>query len=162
MTRLGFLSPWNAAPGVALASPLAHAQGPGIDDVSQLGKLELRGALDRFAPAPGEELVRTAPARALLVTEGSPAAALERARAAGLRAYDLTAALAAFELEGEDALRRLTDADPASLPAACAVARGVRAVVQPRGGGRYRIFVPQELGLYAAEVALDVLRGLGR
>ena len=88
--------------------------------------------------------------------------ALERLAHAGVRAYDATAALAAFELTGDDTLRRLTDLDPESFPAVGSVARGTRAIFDARGAGRYRVFVPQELGHYVAEVALDVLRGLGR
>jgi hypothetical protein len=162
MTGLGFLSPSNAAPGTSIASPIRHALGDGVVDVSHLGKLELRGALDAVEAAPGEELLRLAPTRALLVTEGSPAVALERLRSAGVRVYDVTAALAAFEFEGEDAFRRLTELDPASLPTAGSVARGVRAVIDDRGGGRFRLFVAQELGHHVVEVVLDTLRGLGR
>ena len=162
MTRLAFLSPSSAAPGATIASPLQHATADGIVDVSHLGKLELRGPLDRVASGPGEELLRLRPDRGLLVTEGSPTAALERLRAAGIRAYDVTAALAAFEFSGEDVLRRLTELDPGKLPAAGSVARGTRAVVADRGGGTYRLFVAQELGHHVALVVLDTLRGLGR
>jgi hypothetical protein len=162
VTRLGFLSLANAAPDVALASSLSHALGPGVADLSYLGKLELRGAHDRVEPGPGEELLRLAPGRALLVTERSPAAAAERLSKSGIRVYDMSAALAAFEFEGEDVLRRLTDLEPAQLPAAGAIARGTWALIEARGGGRFRVFVPQELGHYVVEVVLDTLRGLGR
>jgi hypothetical protein len=162
MTRLGFLSPAGAAAHVAVVSPLRHALGDGVDDVSHLGKLELRGPLERLAPAPGEELLPLSPARALLVTDGSPSAALARLTASGIRAYDATAALAAFEFTGEDALRRLTDLDPARFPAAGSIARGTRAIFADCGGGRYRVFVAQELGHYVVAVVVDVLRGLGR
>jgi hypothetical protein len=162
MSRLGFLSPWNAAPAVTIASPVRHALGAGITDVSHVGKLELRGRLDGVAPKPGEDLLRFAPARALLVTDGSAAAAAERMSGAGVRVYDMTAALAAFEFAGEDALRRLTDLDPAQLPATGAIARGTWALIEPRGEARFRVFVPQELGHYVVEVVLDTLRGLGR
>jgi hypothetical protein len=162
VTRLGFLSPANAAAGAALASPIRHALGPGVTDVSHLGKLELRGAVDRAGAAPGEELLRLSPTRALLVTDGAPTAAAARLSAAGLRVYDVTAALAAFEFEGEDALRRLTDLEPGRFPAAGAIARGVWAAFSDRGGGRFRVFVPQELSHYVVEVVLDTLRGLGR
>jgi hypothetical protein len=74
----------------------------------------------------------------------------------------MTAALAAFEFDGEDALRRLTDLDPARLPAVGSIARGTWALIQARGGDRFRVFVPQELGHYVVEVVLDTLRGLGR
>jgi len=129
-----------------------------VTDVSHLRKLELRGALERIEPDPGEELLRYAPTRALLVTEGP----LPRLSVPGVRAYDMSAALAALEFDGEDALRRLTDLEPGRLPAAGAIARGTWALIDARGGGRFRVFVPQELGHYVVEVVLDTLRGLGR
>ncbi len=162
MTRLGFLSPWGAAAGVAIVSPLLPVGGSGVVDVSYLGKLELRGRIEAADQQPGEELVRLAPARALLVTEGSPLNAAERLQRAGLLVYDSTAALAALEFNGEDAMRRLSDLDLGRLPAVGAVAHGVRAVVQSRGGGCFRLYVPRELGQYVAEVVVDTLRGLGR
>jgi hypothetical protein len=161
VSTLAFLSPWHAADAVAIASPLRQALGDGVTDVSHLGKLELRGDLARVDAGPGEELLPIAPARALLVTDGSPAAALERLRAADLRAYDMTAALAAFEFAGEDVLRRLTDLDPARLPAVGSIARGTWAAIERRDGDRFRVFVPQELGHHVVEVVLDTLRGLG-
>jgi hypothetical protein len=154
VTRLAFLS----ASDVAFSSPLGRALGEGITDVSHLGKLELRGDLDAVEPAAGEELLRYAPSRALLVSE-APVQPLKRH---GVRAYDMTAAFAAFEFDGEDALRRLTDLEPAQLPAAGAIARGTWALIDARGGARFRVFVPQELGHYVVEVVLDTLRGLGR
>jgi hypothetical protein len=157
-----FLSPANAAADVAVVSPIRHALGEGITDLSHLGKLELRGQLDAVDAVAGEELLRLAPRRGLLVTEGSPLAALERLRGAGVRAYDVSAALAAFEFEGDDALRRLTELDPATFPTAGLIARGTRAVLDARGGGRYRVFVAQELAHSVAEVVLDTMRGLGR
>jgi len=162
MRRLGFLSPANAGPEVTLASPLRRALGDGVADVSHVGKLELRAPLDGVERGPGEVLLRLAPARALLVTDGPPTAAARRLHEAGIRAYDLTAALAAFEFEGDDVLRRLTELAPETLPAAGAIVRDTPAVIEPRGDGRYRVFVPQELGHYVVEVVLDTLRGLGR
>ena len=156
MTRLAFLS----AEGIPFASPLEHV--PGIVDVSALGKLEIRGELGRVEPAPGEELISITPARALLVCDGSPAAAQERLSAEGFRVYDLTSALAGLELRGEKLMRRLTELDLEALPAAGAVARGVPAVIERRDGERFRLFVPRELGHYVAEVVLDLGEGLGR
>jgi len=154
VTGLAFLSPASGT----FVSPLARALGEGVTDVSHVGKLELRGALDGIEPGPGEDLLRYAPSRALLVTEG-PVLQLSRA---GVRTYDMTAALAAFEFEGEDALRRLTDLEPSRLPAAGAIARGTWALIEQRCGERFRVFVPRELGHYVVEVVLDTLRGLGR
>ena len=164
MSQLSFLSPDRCDPDVRLASPLARAlagaRGGPIRDVSALGSLEVRGDLDAAGLEPGEELVRITPERGLLLTEGSPASARERVRAGGLRVYDLTGALAALEIDGNDLMRRLTDLDLDALPAVGAVARGVWALVQPVGRETFRVLVPQELGHYVAEVALDLAEGL--
>jgi hypothetical protein len=149
VTRLGFL-----AAAVEPVSPLRHALGPGVVDVSHLQKLELRGAVDAVAPAAGQELIRLSTTRALLVGSGPGPA--------GVRSYDMTSALAAFEVTGEDALRRLTALDLDRLPAAGAFARGIRAIVQRRDGDTFRVFVAQELGHSTVEVVHDTLRGLGR
>ncbi|HEY3183656.1 MAG TPA: hypothetical protein VGJ77_12525, partial [Gaiellaceae bacterium] len=76
----------------------------------------------------------------------------------GATAIDMTAALAGLELDGERALRRLTDLDLDALPAVGKVAE-VPAVAL-RDGERFRIFFPQELADYVAEVVLDTLDGL--
>jgi hypothetical protein len=159
VSRLAFLS----ADGAPFVSPLARALDPGVfADVSALGKLELRGDLDRVEAQPGEELIRITPARGLLVCDGSTAAARERLAGEGFRVYDLTSALAGLELEGEGLLRRLTELDLEALPAVGAIARGTPALIERRGGERFRLFVPQELGHYVAEVVLDLARGLAR
>jgi hypothetical protein len=162
VTTLAFLSPAEAGAGVALASPLhGLALGGVIEDVSYLGKLEVRGELARVPLEAGEELIPVGPSRGLLVTEAAPAARA-RVTGAGLRCYDLSAAFAGLEVEGEALLRRLTELDLERLPAVGAIARGVPAVVQRREGERFRLFVPQELGLYVGEVILDLARGLRR
>jgi hypothetical protein len=155
---LTFLSPDQAAPEVQLVSPLSRVEG--VQDVSALGKLELRGDLDRISLEHGDELIRITPERGLLVREGSTESARSRLREAGLRVYDLTGALAGLELEGERLLRRLTTLDPEALPAVGPIARGVPAIIERRDGERFRIFVPQELGHYVAEVVLDMQQGL--
>jgi hypothetical protein len=147
---LGFLTP-PAAPFIV--SPLRHAFAEGITDVSDLRKLELRGAIDAVRPARGQELLRLSPSRALLVGGGPPPK--------GVRAYDVTAALAAFEVTGDQLMHRLTELDLTQLPAVGAVARGTRAVIQRRDGETFRIFVAQELGHYLVEVVLDTMAGLG-
>jgi sarcosine oxidase gamma subunit len=148
MSRLAFLSPELAAPEVRLASP--HPA------VVPLGKLDVRGDLDAIALHPGEELVRATPRRGLLLTAASAVATSERLRAAGLRVYDLTGALAAVEVEGARTMRRLTDLDLGQLPAYGPVARGVGAVVQRLSGETFRVLVPQELARYVAEVIGDL------
>ena len=154
MSRLAFLSPHEA--DVVGVSPLRHVLSPAFTDVSHLGKLEVRGdvdALDALALAPG---------RALLVLDDDPLVERDRLVDQGYRVYDMTAALAALEVEGEDLMRRLTELDLDTLPAIGAIARGTTALIERRGGERFRLFVPQELGQFVAEVVNDMARGLGR
>jgi hypothetical protein len=147
MSALAFLSP-----GAHAVSPLA---GLAVEDVSATGKVELRGDVDAF---PAERMLRLTPRRALVLCD-EPDAVVERARAAGLRAYDLTGALAGLRVEGDALLRRLTEV-PVDRPTAAPVARGVPGYVFPLGGGRYELYVPQELGRHVAEVVLDLAEGL--
>jgi hypothetical protein len=154
VSRLAFLSPHEA--DVVGVSPLRHVLSPAFTDVSHLGKLEVRGdvdALDALALAPG---------RALLVLDDDPLVERDRLVDQGYRVYDMTAALAALEVEGEDLMRRLTELDLDTLPAIGAIARGTTALIERRGGERFRLFVPQELGQFVAEVVNDMARGLGR
>jgi sarcosine oxidase gamma subunit len=159
VTRLRFLSPDECAPGVTLASPLAPTGH--VTDVSSLGKLEVHADVAGLEAAAGEELLPLGPGRALLVCD-STVAARERLAAAGYRVYDMTAGLAAFEVEGEDVLRRLTALDLEELPATGSAGRGIPALIQRRGGERFRLFVPRELGQSLADLAADVVEGLGR
>jgi len=156
VTELAFLSPGRCAPDVPLASPLARALREPVRDVSTLGKFELRGPVASAQPGPGEELIPISATRALLVTDGAP----PRLAQPGLLVYDLSGGLAAFEVEGERLMRRLTDLDLLLLPAAGPVARGVPAIVERRGGETFWIFVQQELGHYVVEVVLDIVAGL--
>jgi hypothetical protein len=161
VSRLSFLSA-DLVPEASRTSPLANALASGspvVRDVSALGKLELRGDVDAVRAGEGEELVQLAPGRALLITEASPAEARERLGASGLRVYDLTGSLAGLEVEGDALLRRLTDLDLEKLPATGPVARGVPALIQRLEGERFRLFVPQELGHYVCETAIDLAAG---
>lgn len=163
MSRLAFLSLDGCDEGVGIVSPLARvASGGAVIDVSELGKLEVRGDVEALEAAAGEQVLPVGPGRALVVTDGSPAAARERLGGAGYRVYDMTAALAALELEGEPLLRRLTELDLERLPAIGSIARGVPALIERRDGERFRLFVPQELGHFVAEVVEDMARGLAR
>ena len=118
MTGLDFLSPDGCDPTWCSRRRSPDIDGAGVvTDVSALGKLEVRGDIDALEPVSGEHLVPIGAGRALLVMHGSPAAARFRLRASGYRVYDVTAALAAFEIEGEDLLRRLTELDLRALPA---------------------------------------------
>jgi hypothetical protein len=160
VTELAFLSPDRAVPGDAfeprLASPLARALAGDtrVRDLSLLGKLEVRGDVD--AVDVDAEVVRITPHRALVICPYERCAEL-RAQLGGT-IIDLTGALAGLELDGERAMRRLTDLDLDALPAVGKVAE-VPAVVL-RDGDRFRVFFPQELGHYVAEVVLDTLDGL--
>jgi hypothetical protein len=163
VSALDFLSPDECGPDVALVSPLRRAAPSGsLIDCSLLGKLEVRGDLETLETADGEQVLPLGPGRALVVVEGSPAAARRRLTAGGLRVYDMTAALAALEFEGEDILRRLTELEPAQLPATGSIAGGTPALIVQAEGGRFRVYVPQELGHFVAEVVADLERGLGR
>ncbi len=160
MSELAFLSVDRARSDdefePRITSPLARALAAAtqVRDLSGLGKIEVRGDIDAIDVA--AEVVRLGPRRALVLCEYDRCAGL-RDRLPGL-VIDLTGALAGLELEGERAMRRLTDLDLDTLPAAGNVAQ-VPAVVL-RDGDRFRIFCPQELGHYVAEVVLDTLEGL--
>lgn len=154
MSRLAFLSPHEA--DVAAVSPLRYVPGAAFTDVSHLGKLEVRGDVDSL------EAIPLGPGRALLVLEGDVLVERDRLVDQGYRVYDMTAALAALEVEGEDLMRRLTELDLDALPAIGSIARGTAALIERRDGERFRLFVPQELGQFVAEVVNDMARGLGR
>jgi hypothetical protein len=153
VSRLAFLSNDDVSPDVALVSPLRHVPATAFVDVSHLGKLEVRGGIPEGA-------IPIGPNRALLVIEGDVREARDRLSGEGLRVYDMTAALAALEIEGEDLLRRLTELDLERLPAIGSIARGTPALIERRKGERFRLFVPQELGHFVAEVVEDMARGL--
>jgi hypothetical protein len=159
MTRLGFLSPHEA--DVAPVSPLRQVPAGAFTDVSQLGKLEVRGDVGQLDALPLGALP-LGPGRALVVIEGDVRSERDRLLARGYRVYDQTAALAALELEGEELMRRLTELDLDALPAIGSIARGTTALIERREGERFRLFVPQELGQFVAEVVTDMARGLGR
>jgi hypothetical protein len=154
VSRLAFLSPDEA--DVSGVSPLRHVLGTAFTDVSHLGKLEVRGDVETLDAIP------IGPRRALVVLEGDVRVERDRLVEQGYRVYDMTAALAALEVEGEDLMRRLTELDLEGLPAIGSIARGTTAVIERRGGERFRLFVPQELGQFVAEVVTDMARGLGR
>ena len=156
-----FLSPASCEPGT-LVSPLTRIL-EGIDpevvrDLSSEGKVELRGDLDRVELAEGEEVVRLAPRRGLLLTD-DPLGAVERARGRGILAYDATGLLTGFAVGGEQLLRRLTDLDPGALPAAGPFAH-VPAVLLRDEGERFRVYVAQEIGHDVVRAVLDTLAGL--
>jgi len=170
MSTLEFLSPRPATSAEfrpRAGSPLERALGSvrlglQLDDLSlSLAKFEVRGDLDRIV---GEDLIRITSRRGLVLAPFDKSEAVEaRLRAVVETVIDVTGALAGLRIEAPDAatlMRRLTDLDLESLPAAGAVAR-VPAVV--RGGGEaFELFWPQEYGHYLAEVVLDAADGLGK
>jgi len=134
------------------ASPLARVlAGTTVRDLSRLGKIEVRG--DVGAIDVDAEVIRITPRRALVLCPYERCAEL-RAQLPGT-VIDMTGALAGLELEGERAMRRLTDLDLEALPAVGKVA-DVPAFVL-RDGPRFRIFFAQEFGHYVGEVVLYVL-----
>jgi hypothetical protein len=159
---LSFLSPSRCAEGI-VTSPLRRAL-EGVDagvvrDLSLEGIVEIRGDLDSVVPTAGEELLRLSPRRGFLFTPGDPADVVQRVRAAGSLAYDATAAYAGIAIANEQVLRRLTDLDLERIPTAGPFAR-VTALFR-RGADRwFHVYVPQELGHYAAEAVLDTIAGL--
>jgi sarcosine oxidase gamma subunit len=168
VTALEFLSPRPAATAgfrPSQRSPLDRAlravgPGLGLHDLSlALAKFEVRGDLDAVRAG---ELIPITPRRGLVVGPAAEADALEaRLRAQVATVVERTGALAALRIDGPDAptlMRRLTDLDLESLPAAGAVAR-VPALV--RGGGEaFELFWAQEYGHYLAEVVVDTAKGL--
>ena len=161
MTHLDFLSPDLAAPEAAWRSPLeralAHAP-DGIEDVSRTSVLEVWGEVDGLA-ADGAEVVRLTPERAFVLCDWMRVRETHSSLSRQFHVTDLSAGWAGLSLRGEAALRRLTDLDPAALPAVGAVAH-VQALVLRDDEETFRIFVPQEYGHYVAEVVVDAVRGL--
>jgi hypothetical protein len=125
-----------------------------VQDLSRLGKIEVRGDVDAIDV--DAEVIRITSRRALVLCPYERCAEL-RAELPGI-VIDMTGALAGLELDGERAMRRLTDLDLDALPAVGKVAE-VPALVL-RDGSRYRLFFPQEYAHYMGEVVLDVLEGI--
>jgi hypothetical protein len=160
---LDFLSPSRCEPGTT-TSPLRRAldsADPGaVMDLWLDGKVEIRGDLDLVEPLPGEELVRLTPRRGYLFTDDDPTEVVARLREVGVLAYDATGALAGMAVEGEQLMRRLTDLDLGTLPAAGPLLSRVPAIFIRDGGERFRVYVPQELSHDVAMAVLDTARGL--
>jgi hypothetical protein len=147
VSRLEFLSPVAAH----AVSPLRQVVG--VTDVSQLGKLEVRGGVPEGAIPIGVD-------RALVIVDGDARPERDRLLGEGYRVYDMTAALAALEVEGEALMRRLTELDLGALPAVGSILRGTPAIIERLEGDRFRLFVPQELGQFVAETVVDLAAGL--
>jgi sarcosine oxidase gamma subunit len=159
--HLDFLSPDLAAPEAAWRSPLeralAHAP-DGIDDVSRTGLLEVRGNAGTLDVARAE-VVRLTPERALVLCDWERVRETHASLRREHHVTDLSAGWAGLSLRGEAVLRRLTDLDPAALPAVGAVAH-VQVIVLRDDAETFRLFFPQEYGHYVAEVVVDAARGV--
>ena len=161
MSELAFLSPERCSPGVALEAALGDLDTGGVvTELDGLGKLEIRGERAALERQLGEPLLPLGSGRALLVTAGAVGPAAERIVGLGHRVYDLSAALVALEFAGPALLQRLTPLPPRELPAAAPVAREVRALIEARPQGRFRVYVARELARFVAEVIVDLSRGL--
>jgi hypothetical protein len=164
VTELAFISPDRARNGAGFeprfASPLARvlAGNDAVHDVSQVGKIEVRGDVDAIDV--DAEVLRITPQRALVLCDYDRCAEL-RERLPGT-VIDMTGALAGIELASERAMHRLTDLDLEALPAAGKVADVPAIVTRNNGGARFRMFFPQEYAHYVGEVVLDALEGLWR
>jgi hypothetical protein len=160
MSELAFLSPDRARRHdlftPRFASPLARvlAGSTAVEDLSGLGKIEVRGDVDAIDV--DAEVIKITPRRALVLCPYERCAEV-RAELQGI-VIDMTGALAGLQLEGDRAMRRLTDLDLDTLPAVGKVA-DVPALLL-RDGPRYRLFFPQEYAHFVGEVVLDVLEGI--
>jgi len=161
VTHLDFLSPDLAAPEAVWRSPLeralAHAP-DGIEDVSRTGVLEVRGELSGLE-ATDAEVVTLTPERALVLCDWEGVRETHETLSRRFHVTDLSAGWAGLSLRGETILRRLTDLDPAALPAVGAVAH-VQALVLRDDAETFRLFFPQEYGHYVAEVVVDAALGM--
>jgi sarcosine oxidase gamma subunit len=161
MTHLDFLSPDLAAPDAEWRSPLeralAHAP-DGIEDVSRTGVLEVRGDVGGL-DVTDAEVVALTPERALVLCDWERVRDTHEKLRQRFHVTDLSAGWAGLSLRGETLLRRLTDLDPATLPAGGAVAH-VQALVLRDEAESFRLFFPQEYGHYVAEVVVDAAQGV--
>lgn len=161
-SHLDFLSPDLAAPEAVwrstLERALAHAP-DGIEDVSRTGVLEVRGEVSGLE-ATDAAVVRLTPERALVLCDWEQVRETHKTLSRRFHVTDLSAGWAGLSLRGETVLRRLTDLDPAALPAVGAVAH-VQALVLRDDAETFRLFFPQEYGHYVAEVVVDAARGVG-
>jgi hypothetical protein len=159
---LAFLSPTRCAEG-ATTSPLRRALEAAdpqhVRDLSLEGVVEVRGDLGSVTAEAGEELLRLSPGRGFLFTGADPVAVVERLRAGGARAYDVTGAYAGIAIADEQVMRRLTDLDLDSIPTAGPFAH-VTALFRRGADGWFHVHVHQELGHYVAEAVLDAIAGL--
>jgi glycine cleavage system aminomethyltransferase T len=132
----------------------------GIADLSHLGKLDVRPAPAADLEGDGVTTYRLSPRRALVLFPAAARAGVDEQLGSAPLVVDATAAYTVLALTGPEAralLARLTHLH--HFPSGGEIAH-VTGHVLPAGAG-YRILVPQELGHYVAEVALDCATALG-
>jgi glycine cleavage system aminomethyltransferase T len=132
----------------------------GIADLSHLGTLDVRPAPAVDLEGEGVTTYRLSPRRALVLYPHAVRALVGEQVAGAALVTDATGAYTVLALTGPDAralLARLTHLH--QFPSGGEIAH-VTGHVLPVGAG-YRVVVPQELGHYVAEVALDCATALG-
>jgi sarcosine oxidase gamma subunit len=187
--ELAFLSP-TATSGAPLRTPMdgAHVAAgarieerdgwrigvyPGKDapvwvaDVSQIGKVELRGA-DAGDVANGDTVLRLTPRRTLVLC--APGATAERLGALGPAALDVTCVYAAVRIGGgplvRDLFRRVSALDirSRSFPDGAAMMGSIArcpGIVVNEGGDRFLLMAGWEYGAYLWQTILDAGDPLG-
>jgi glycine cleavage system aminomethyltransferase T len=147
---------------VATSVPGQEHHTPGVKDVSNVGKFEIRGDVNGFS-AEGCELVPITPERGLVICDYARSADVHEELRRRFLVVDMTGALSGLEISGPGAttvLRRLTEIDLDSLPTTGAAAH--LAVTMVRDGDEaYRLYFAQEYGHYFWEVAVDAAEPLG-
>jgi len=159
MSGLSFLSPGHASAEAVWRSPLERALAeapPDIADLSQTGKIEIRGELPRSVR--GGDLIRVTPNRGLVLCDFTKTVDLLEKLSHDYLAVDMTATLAGLSVGGEQVMRRITDLDLDALPAAGAVSH-IQAIVT-RDGDSFALWFGQEYSDYLAEVVIDAWDGL--
>jgi hypothetical protein len=159
MSGLSFLSPGHASAEAVWRSPLERALAeapPDIADLSQTGKIEIRGELPRSVR--GGDLIRVTPNRGLVLCDFTKTVDLLEKLSHDYLAVEMTATLAGLSVGGEQVMRRITDLDLDALPAAGAVSH-IQAIVT-RDGDSFALWFGQEYSDYLAEVVIDAWEGL--
>jgi glycine cleavage system aminomethyltransferase T len=147
---------------VATSVPGSHTT-PGVKDVSNVGKFEVRGDLNGFSGS-GIELIPITPERGLAVCDYTRCADVHRQLLDHFDLVtDMTAAFSGLEIKGPGAttvMRRLTELDLDNLPTAGAVSH-IAATIVRDGDEAYRLYFAQEYAHYFWEVAVDAAEPLG-
>jgi hypothetical protein len=159
VNELAFLSPGRASPEAVWRSPLERAlrhAPPEVSDLSLTGKIEIRGDLP--ATIDGGQLIAITSSRGLVLCDFTKTVELLERLSSDYLVIDASATLAGLGVRGETVMRRITDLDLDTLPAAGSVAH-VQAIVT-RDGDSFGLFFGQEYSDYLAEVVIDAYHGL--